>query len=70
VQDPLPAQPGQVERYDSIYQPNGVVSMFLAFEPLVGWRQVTVTDNRRRGDWAHFVADRRSPEEVHHAQAA
>jgi hypothetical protein len=57
VQEPLPAKPGQVERYDSIYQRNGVASMFLAFEPLAGWRQVTVTDTRRRGDWAHFVAD-------------
>jgi DDE superfamily endonuclease len=57
VQEPLPAQPGPVERYDSIYQRNGVTSVFLAFEPLVGWRQVTVTDTRRRGDWAHFIAD-------------
>jgi hypothetical protein len=48
VQEPLPAKPGQVERYDSIYQRNGVASVFLAFEPLVGWRQVSVTDTRRR----------------------
>jgi hypothetical protein len=57
VQEPLPAKPGQLERYDSIYQRNGVASVFLAFEPLAGWRQVAVTDTRRRGDWAHFVAD-------------
>jgi hypothetical protein len=56
VQEPLLAKPGQVERYDSIYQRNGVASMFLAFEPLAGGRQVTVTNTRRRGDWAHFVA--------------
>ena len=56
VRDPLPIQPGQVERYDSIYMRNGVASIFIAFEPLAGWRHVAVTDSRRRGDWAHFVA--------------
>jgi DDE superfamily endonuclease len=57
VHEPLPAQPGEVERYDNVYVRNGVASLFLAFEPLAGWRHVTVTDNRRRSDWAHFVAD-------------
>ena len=56
VREPLPAQPGEVERYDSVYVRHGVASVFLAFEPLEGWRQVAVTDSRRRGDWAHFVA--------------
>jgi len=56
VRDPLPVQPGQVERYDSVYVRNGVASLFVAFEPLAGWRHVAVTDSRRRGDWAHFVA--------------
>jgi hypothetical protein len=36
---------------------NGVASLFVAFEPLAGWRHVAVTDSRRRGDWAHFVKD-------------
>jgi DDE superfamily endonuclease len=57
VREPLPAQPGEVERYDSVYVRNGVASVFLAFEPLAGWRHVAVTDSRRRGDWAHFVED-------------
>jgi DDE superfamily endonuclease len=34
-----------------------VASIFVAFEPLVGWRHVAVTDSRRRSDWAHFVED-------------
>jgi DDE superfamily endonuclease len=55
VREPLPAQPGEIERYDSVYVRNGVASVFLAFEPLAGWRQVAVTDTRKRGDWAHFV---------------
>jgi DDE superfamily endonuclease len=33
----------------------GVASVFLAFEPLAGWRHVAVTDTRKREDWAHFV---------------
>ena len=55
VREPLPTQPGQIERYDNVYVRNGVASVFLAFEPLAGWRQVAVTDTRKRGDWAHFV---------------
>src|SRR3954471_5745929 len=55
VREPLPAQPGAVTRYDSVYVRNGVANVFLAFEPLAGWRQVAVTDTRKRGDWAHFV---------------
>jgi DDE superfamily endonuclease len=55
VREPLPIRPGATERYDSVYVRNGVASVFLAFEPLTGWRQVAVTDTRKRGDWAHFV---------------
>jgi len=55
VREPLPAQPGAVERYDSVYVRNGVASVFLAFEPLAGWRQARITETRRRTDWAHFV---------------
>jgi DDE superfamily endonuclease len=29
----------------------------MAFEPLGGWREVAVTDRRRREDWARFVRD-------------
>ena len=57
VRPPLPLVPGQVERFDSVYVRNGVASLFLAFEPLAGWREVTVTDSRTRGDWAHFIRD-------------
>jgi hypothetical protein len=55
IREPLPPGPGRVERYDSVYVRNGVASLFLAFEPLAGWRQVAVTDTRKRGDWAQFI---------------
>lgn len=57
VREPLPASPGRVERYDSVYVRNGVASLFLAFEPLAGWREVKVTETRKRTDWAHFIRD-------------
>jgi hypothetical protein len=57
VREVLPVQPGAVARYDNGYVRNGVASLFVAFEPLAGWRHVAVTDHRRRSDWAHFVAD-------------
>lgn len=57
VRESLPPVPGCVERYDSVYVRNGVSNLFLAFEPLAGWRHVEVTDTRTRRDWAHFVRD-------------
>jgi hypothetical protein len=57
VREPLPPCPGRVERYDSVYVRNGVASLFLAFEPLAGWREVKVTDTRNRIDWAHFIRE-------------
>lgn len=57
VREPLPPAPGRVERFDSVYQRNGVGNLFLAFEPLAGWRHVSVTSSRKRGDWARFVRE-------------
>jgi DDE superfamily endonuclease len=55
TRDPLPPIPGRVERFDHVYVRNGVASLFLAFEPLAGWRTITATDHRRRLEWALFV---------------
>jgi hypothetical protein len=52
---PLPVRPGAVERYDHVYVRNGTASLFLACEPLAGWRHVAVTEQRRRADWAGFI---------------
>jgi DDE superfamily endonuclease len=51
----LPARPGAVARVDHVYVRNGTASLFLACEPLAGWRDVAVTDHRRRRDWACFI---------------
>jgi hypothetical protein len=52
---PLPTKPGAVERVDHVYVRNGVASLFLACEPLSGWRHVAVTEHRRRIDWALVI---------------
>ena len=63
VRTPLPPRPahgdrpGRAERYDCEYVRNGTANLFMAFEPLGGWRAVAVTNQRRRIDWAHFVRD-------------
>ena len=53
VRIPIPAEPGQPQRYDYEYKRNGVVNLFGCFEPLVGWRQMEVTDTRTKVDFAH-----------------
>jgi DDE superfamily endonuclease len=55
TREPLPPAPGRIARYDCVYVRNGTASLFLAFEPLAGRRQVAVTEGRTRGDWARFV---------------
>jgi hypothetical protein len=52
---PLPIRPGSVQRFDHVYTRNGAASLFVAFEPLAGWRTVAVTDHCRRLEWAVFV---------------
>ena len=49
---PLAAVPGQVERYDTEYKRNGTRNLFMVFEPLAGFRHVTVTRQRTIPDFA------------------
>ncbi len=55
TRSPLAAAPGQPECHDYEYERNGVANLFLAFEPLAGWRHVEVTERRARADWAEFI---------------
>lgn len=54
---PIPAEPGEPERYDYEYVRNGVANMFIFFEPLAGWREVKVTERRTMVDWAEVTRD-------------
>jgi hypothetical protein len=57
IRVPLPTRPGEAARYDCEYVRNGTANVFLAFEPLGGWRHAEVTHSRTRRDWAWFVKD-------------
>ena len=46
---------GQPAKFDSEYKRNGVSNLFMAFEPLKGWRHVKVTENRTAIDFAYFL---------------
>ncbi len=54
---PLPARPGEPERYDYEYERNGVSNLFMICAPVQGWRHVEVTDRRTAIDWAHCMKD-------------
>jgi hypothetical protein len=53
----IPAEPGQLERYDYEYKRNGVCNLFLFFSPLAAWRHVKVTKQRTHLEWAYCMKD-------------
>ncbi|MFI5269664.1 MAG: IS630 family transposase [Chloroflexota bacterium] len=55
VVQPLPAGPGQPERFDYEYVRNGTANLFMISEPLLGWRAVQVTQRRTAKDFAEVV---------------
>src|SRR5579862_1849294 len=67
VRQPIPAQPGQHERYDYEYRRNGTVNLFVTFDPHRGWRNVKVTERRAAVDYAHCM---RELVDVHYPDAA
>jgi len=50
---PLPAQPGQPERFDYEYHREGTRNLFLFTEPQAGWRHVNITEHRTMIDFAN-----------------
>jgi hypothetical protein len=55
VRPPVPASPGQPAKQDYEYRRVGVCNIFLACEPLVGKRLVTITERKTKRDWAIFL---------------
>ena len=53
ISEPLPAKPGRPKREDYEYRREGTRNLFLACEPLAGWRHVAVTQRRTTEDFAH-----------------
>jgi hypothetical protein len=52
---PVPASPGQPARVDYEYRRNGTANLFVACEPLLGWRALEVTARRTALDFAAFL---------------
>ena len=57
IRQALPMKPGDVEKFDTEYERNGTVSIFMAFEPLQGLRFTKITEQRTRTDWACYVRE-------------
>jgi DDE superfamily endonuclease len=65
LRDPLPMKPGSIERFDSEYERRGVCWVLMSFEPLSGWRELVVTERRRKREFAlamRRLADERYPQ--------
>jgi hypothetical protein len=52
VRQPIPPEPGQLERYDCEYRRNGTVNLFVFLDAHRPWRRVKVTSQRTATDFA------------------
>ena len=57
VREPIPAKPGQLERYDCEYRRNGTVNLFVFLDAHRPWRRVKVTDRRTNQDFAECMRE-------------
>jgi len=66
VRRPIPAEPGQLERYDYEYRRNGTVNLFVCIDVHRPWRKVKVTERRAAEDYAQCM---RELTDVHYPDA-
>jgi hypothetical protein len=52
---PIPMKPGKCYKYDHHYERNGVCTLFIAVEPLTGFRFAQVRLRRTKVDYAEFM---------------
>ena len=57
ARQPIPAKPGQLERYDCEYKRNGTANLFVFLDAHHSWRRVKVTDRRAAPDFAQCMRD-------------
>ncbi len=65
VREPLPMAPGRPLRVDYEYERCGTGNLWMFFQPLKGWRKVTVTEHRTGEEFAYqmkFLVDELFPE--------
>jgi len=55
VREPLGLGAGRPQRRDHEYHRRGMAHLFVAFEPLTGWRGVEVRERRRGREFAEFM---------------
>lgn len=55
VQPPLPLAPGRPSREDDKYERHGTRAVFMFFAPHLGWRRVSLSEQRTRIDWAQQI---------------
>ena len=66
VRQPIPAEPGQIERFDCEYRRNGTANLFVFLDVNRPWRKVKVTERRAAED---FAACMRELTDVHYPRA-
>ena len=52
---PIPMKPGKPKKEDNEYERNGTCCVFIACEPLAGWRYLEVRKQRTKLDYAEFM---------------
>jgi len=57
VRQPIPAAPGQLERYDYEYCRNGTVNLFVVLDVHRPWRKVRLTERRTARDYAQCMRE-------------
>ena len=67
VREPIPPEPGQLERYDYEYRRNGTANLFVFLDAHRPWRKVKVTARRTAQDYAQCMQELVN---VHYPKAA
>ena len=57
VRQPIPAAPGQLERYDYEYRREGTVNLFVFLDAHRPWRKVKLTERRAAEDYAQCMRE-------------
>ena len=57
MRQPIPAAPGQLERFDCEYKRNRTANLFIFLDVHRPWRKVKVTERRSAEDYAHCMRE-------------
>jgi len=57
MREPIPPEPGQLERYDYEYRRNGTVNLFVVLDVNRPWRKAKLTERRTAEDYAQCMRE-------------